>query len=219
MLAQKKRKLVKKVMKKNSMHPLTFEIIGLLIIGIAIISFFEYGLVGRGLAYIGYFLFGNWHIAIPFIFIVYALIIMIKQSFPPWNHRLLLGCAFVLSSLLLFSHLSLFQQLFEGKALVTNSILRESYRVLVEGGGITNRTSSLGGGIIGAILFASFHVLFDAAGAKIAGWLLLLIGIVLLTGKALVPYLIEVAPKLREMIVNRKKKEETSCFREKSKTY
>ncbi|WP_313956963.1 DNA translocase FtsK [Bacillus sp. FJAT-22090] len=188
------------------MHPLMFEIVGLLIIGLAIISFFEYGLVGRGLAYIGYFLFGNWHIAIPFMFIVYALIIMIKQSFPAWNHRLLLGCVFVLSSLLLFSHLALFEQLFEGKALVTNSVLRESYRVLVESGGITNRTSSLGGGIIGAILFASFHVLFDSAGAKIAGWLLLLIGLVLLTGKALVPYLIELAPKLQEIAINRKKK-------------
>ncbi|TQR12960.1 DNA translocase FtsK [Psychrobacillus soli] len=188
------------------MHPLMFEIIGLLIIGLAIISFFEYGLVGRGLAYMGYFLFGNWHIAIPFMFIVYALIIMIKQTYPAWNHRLLLGCGFVLSSLLLFSHLALFEQLFAGKGLMTNSVLRESYRVLVESGGITNRTSSLGGGIIGAILFASFHVLFDSAGAKIAGWLLLLIGIVLLTGKAIVPLIIEVAPKLREKLVNRKKK-------------
>lgn len=188
------------------MHPLMFEIIGLLIIGLAIISFFEYGLVGRGLAYLGYFLFGNWHIAIPFMFIVYALIIMMKQTFPAWNHRLLLGCGFVLSSLLLFSHLALFQQLFEGKGLMTNSVLRESYRVLVESGGITNQTSSLGGGILGAILFASFHVLFDSAGAKIAGWLLLLIGIVLLTGKALVPLMVEVAPKLRDKIVKIKKK-------------
>ena len=188
LLAQKKRKTVKKATaKKNQCIHLMFEIIGLLIIGIAIISFFEYGLVGRGLAYMGYFLFGNWHIAIPFIFIVYALIIMMKQTFPPWNHRLLLGSGFVLSSLLLFSHLALFQQLFEGKALMTNSVLRESYSVLVESGGITNKRSSLGGGIIGAILFASFHVLFDSAGAKIAGWLLLLIGIILLTGKALVP--------------------------------
>ena len=81
----------------------------------------------------------------------------------------------------------MFEQLFEGKALVTNSVLRESYRVLVDSGGITNRSSSLGGGIIGAMLFAAFHVLFDSAGAKIAGWLLLIIGIVLLTGKALVP--------------------------------
>ena len=76
------------------MHPLMYEIIGLIIIGFAIISFFEYGLVGRGLAYLGYFLFGNWHIAVPFMLIVFALIIMIKQSVPAWNHRLLLGLCF-----------------------------------------------------------------------------------------------------------------------------
>ena len=188
------------------MHPLLYEIIGLLIIGLSIISFFEYGLVGESLAYISYFLFGNWHIAVPFMLIVYALIIMIKQSVPAWNHRLLLGCAFVLSSLLLFSHIALFQQLFEGKALVTNSVLRESYRVLVESGGIIDRNSSLGGGMIGAIFFATFHVLFDSAGAKVAGWLMLFIGIVLLTGKALVPYLVESFPKLRESFLNRPKK-------------
>ncbi|MET0958829.1 MAG: DNA translocase FtsK [Psychrobacillus psychrotolerans] len=188
------------------MHPLLYEIIGLLIIGLSIISFFEYGLVGEFLAYISYFLFGNWHIAVPFMLIVYALIIMIKQSVPAWNHRLLLGCAFILGSLLLFSHIALFQQLFEGKALITNSVLRESYRVLVESGGITDRNTSLGGGIIGAILFASFHVLFASAGAKVAGWLMLFIGIVLLTGKALVPYLVETFPKLKESFLNRPKK-------------
>lgn len=192
------------------MHPLMFEIIGLLIIGLAIISFFEYGLVGRGLAYIGYFLFGNWHIAIPFMFIVYALIIMMKQTFPAWNHRLLLGSGFILSSLLLFSHIALFGQLFEGKGLMTNSVLRESYRVLVESGGIINQTSSLGGGILGAVLFASFHVLFDSSGAKIAGWLLLLIGIILWTGKALVPLMMEGAPKLRDKIADYKKKKKTT---------
>lgn len=188
------------------MHPLLYEIIGLLIIGLSIISFFEYGLVGEFLAYISYFLFGNWHIAVPFMLIVYALIIMIKQSVPAWNHRLLLGSVFVLGSLLLFSHIALFQQLFEGKGLVTNSVLRESYRVLVESGGITDRNSSLGGGMIGAILFASFHVLFDSSGAKVAGWLMLFIGIVLLTGKALVPYLVETFPKLKESYQNRPKK-------------
>ena len=206
----KKRKTAKKsgkkAAKKQSMHPLMYEIIGLIFIGIAIISFFEYGLVGRGLAFIGYFLFGNWHIAIPFIFIVVALIVMIKQTFPAWNHRLLMGSAFILGSLLLFSHLALFEQLFQGKALVTNSILRESYRVLVESGGIMDRSSSLGGGIIGAILFATFHVLFDSAGAKIAGWLLLFIGIVLVTGKALVPYLVEVTPNLKGLFKLKKKK-------------
>ncbi|SFQ16659.1 DNA translocase FtsK [Psychrobacillus psychrotolerans] len=204
-MARKKKRPTKKPSKKT-MHPLLYEIIGLLIIGLSIISFFEYGLVGEFLSYISYFLFGNWHIAVPFMLIVYALIIMIKQSVPAWNHRLLLGCAFVLGSLLLFSHIALFQQLFEGKALVTNSVLRESYRVLVESGGITNRNTSLGGGIIGAILFASFHVLFASAGAKVAGWLMLFIGIVLLTGKALVPYLVETFPKLKESFLNRPKK-------------
>ncbi len=195
-MPQKKKKKQTKKKSKKTLHPLMYEILGLLIIVIAIISFFEYGLVGRAFAYVGYFLFGNWHIAVPFLLIVYALIVMIKQTFPKWNHRFLLGCGFILGSLLLFSHLSLFEQLFQGKGLVTNSVLRESYRVLVESGGITNRTSSLGGGMIGAILFAAFHVLFDSAGTKVISWFMLCIGVVLLTGKALVPYLVDNYPQL-----------------------
>ncbi|WP_450088455.1 DNA translocase FtsK [Psychrobacillus glaciei] len=220
MAQKKKRKTLKRPTKKTnkqSMHPLMYEIVGLIVIGIAIISFFEYGLVGRGLAYIGYFFFGNWHIAIPFLLIVIALIVMIKQTFPSWNHRLLLGFAFLLSSLLLFSHLALFEQLFQGKALVTNSVLRESYRILVESGGIVDRRSSLGGGMIGAILFASFHVLFDSSGAKIAGWLLLLIGLVLITGKALVPYLVDLSPKIKDIIINRKKKKKPAISERKAR--
>ena len=48
----------------------------------------------------------------------------------------------------------------------------------------------------GAILFAMFYSLFDSAGATVAGVLLFLIGIVLLTGKAFVPYVAEYFPKL-----------------------
>ena len=93
---------------------------------------------------------------------------------------------------------------------MTNSVLRESYRVLVESGGIADRNSSLAVGLLGAMLFASFHVLFDSAGAKVAGWLLLFIGIVLLTGKALVPLLVETFPKLKEKVSKQTKKKETN---------
>src|SRR4051794_630575 len=104
-MAKKKKKKQSKKKSKKGLHPLMYEIIGLLIIVIAIISFFEYGLVGQAFAYIGYFLFGNWHIAIPLFLIGYALIVMINQSLPKWNNRLLLGGGFILGSLLLFSHL------------------------------------------------------------------------------------------------------------------
>ena len=79
---------------------------------------------------------------------------------------------------------------------MSNSALKETWKVLITNDGITSRSGALGGGMTGAILFAMFHSLFDSAGATVAGILLFLIGVVLLTGKALVPYVAEHFPKL-----------------------
>ncbi|NLY79622.1 MAG: hypothetical protein GX072_06950, partial [Lysinibacillus sp.] len=46
---------------KSGMHSLYFEIIGLILIGFAIISFFEYGFVGRMVQSASMFIFGNLH--------------------------------------------------------------------------------------------------------------------------------------------------------------
>ena len=54
--------------------------------------------------------------------------------------------------------------------------------------------------MLGAFLFAMFYSLFDSAGATVAGVLLLLIGLVLLTGKALVPIIAEKFPEMFESI-------------------
>ena len=46
-------------------------------------------------------------------------------------------------------------------------------------------------GMIGALLFSGLHVLFEASGAKVVAWVIFFIGLILVTGKALVPYLAE----------------------------
>ncbi len=51
---------------KKGLHPLAYEIIGLLLIAFAIIVFFEYGVVGRMIKTVSMFLFGNLHIIVPF---------------------------------------------------------------------------------------------------------------------------------------------------------
>ncbi|MEK4024276.1 DNA translocase FtsK [Sporosarcina sp. FSL W7-1283] len=183
---------------QSSTQPLWFEILGVVLIGIAIIMIFEYGVIGRGLAAFARFLLGNWHAALPFLIIMQALIFMIKRQVGGYKHRIVLGCLFILSSMLLFSHIHLFQTLYESKVLMSNSALKETWKVLVTSGGIFNQSGTLGGGMIGAVLFAMFHSLVDSAGATVAGILLLLIGIILLTGKALIPYLVEQTPLLME---------------------
>jgi len=208
-ISVKKKKVMTKKKSTTTKLPLIFEIIGLLLIGLGIITFFELGYVGFGLSSVARFFFGNWHIAVPFLCIVVALIMMIKQAIPGLNNRIVTGFLSILASMTIFSHLVLFEQLFQGGALVSDSVLRETWRILIESNGIVSREQSLGGGMIGAFLFATFHVLFDAGGATIAAWLLLIIGFILLSGIALVPYLVSQIPQWKnkwvEMRAQKKK--------------
>lgn len=186
--------------KQTGAHPLLYEVIGLIMIGIAVIIMFEFGVVGSALSSVARFLLGNWHMAVPLLLIVQALIFMIKRKLGGWKNRILIGSLFILASLVLFSHVYLFKELNDSRVLMSNSAIKETWKVLIVNDGITTRSGALGGGMIGAFIFAIFYSLFDSAGATVAGVLLLLIGIVLLTGKALVPYVAEGVPKLFESV-------------------
>lgn len=192
----KKKKSTAQKKKSSEMHPLIYEVMGLVMIGLAIIIIFELGVAGRGLSSLSRFIFGNWHVAIPLLLIVQALMFMIKQKVGGWRNRVVGGFLFILASFVLFSHVHLFKELYESRVLMSNSALKETWKVLITNDGITSRSGALGGGMTGAILFAMFYSLFDSAGAMVAGILLFLIGVVLLTGKALVPYVAEHFPKL-----------------------
>jgi DNA segregation ATPase FtsK/SpoIIIE, S-DNA-T family len=193
---KKKKKSTAQKKKAPGLQPLIYEVMGLVMIGLAIIIIFEFGIVGRGLSSLSRFIFGNWHVAIPLLLIVQALMFMIKQKVGGWRNRVVGGCLFILASFVLFSHVHLFKELYESRVLMTDSALKETWKVLITNDGITSRSGALGGGMTGAILFAMFYSLLDSAGATVAGILLFLIGVVLITGKAFVPYVVEHFPKL-----------------------
>lgn len=211
----KSKKAASKAKKDTPSHPLMYEIIGLVLIGFAIIIFFEYGIVGRLLQSLSLFLFGNWAIVVPFLLIVSALLLMVKRTVPNLKNRLIIGSLLITGGLTLFSHIALFEQLFEGNAIQSNSVLKETWRILITSGGIEDHSHALGGGMIGAVLFACFFALFDSAGAKIAGWLMVLIGIVLITGKALIPYLASKLPAIKKTILQMKEDSGDSISRRK----
>ena len=204
-MARKRRNNKKKNVRKkkqSGLHPLFYEVIGLAMIGLAIIIMFEFGPAGRVLSSGARFLLGNWHGAIPLLLIVQALVFMIIRKMGGWKNRIMGGCLFILASLVLFSHVYLFKELSETRVLMSDSALRETWKVLIINDGISTRSGALGGGMIGAFIFAMFYSLFDSAGAMVAGILLMMIGLVLLTGKALVPYIAEGFPKFYESSKN-----------------
>lgn len=181
----------------KELHPLAYEIIGLLLITFAVIEFFEFGIIGRWTYSIAVFFFGNLHFIVPVLCFLIAGMLMVRRRGVAFNNRIVSGVLLVGASLTIFSHSLLFEQMYAANSLISNSVLKETWRILISTEGIVNRSNALGGGMIGGLLFSLLHVLFDAAGAKIAATVIMAIGIILITGKAFVPLLIEKAPKIK----------------------
>ena len=81
------------------MHPLMYEILGLIFIALAVIMMFEYGMIGRVLQTIAMFLLGNLHFAVPFMLIFVALLLMIGRKKVSIYDRLILGMLLIVMSL------------------------------------------------------------------------------------------------------------------------
>ena len=198
---------------KKELNPLAYEIIGVVLIAFAVITFFELGMVGKVVYNISLFLLGNLHFFVPFLCILIAGMLMVRRRGVKLSNRIIVGLMLIVASFTVFSHSMLFEQLHRANLLLNDSVLRETWRILIPSEGVVNRNNSLGGGMIGALLFSMMHVLFGATGAKIAAVVLLIIGTILITGKALVPILIEKSPSIKinfsmltkEIILNTKK--------------
>lgn len=215
-VAQKKNKKREKGQTKaksksnKELHPLAYEIIGVVLIAFAVIAFFELGMVGLVVYNMSLFLLGNLHFFVPFLCILIAGMLMVRRRGVKLNNRIIVGLLLIACSFAVFSHSILFEQMHKANLLLSDSILRETWRILVPSEGVVNRHNSLGGGMVGALLFSMLHVLFDATGAKIAAVVLLIIGVILVTGKALVPLLVEKSPSININFKGRKRKKPTA---------
>ena len=91
----------------------------------------------------------------------------------------------ILASMLLLAHVKLFGLMTEKSMLSNSSVIEGTYSLFKQITSGNASTADLGGGMIGAVLFSLFHLLFDSAGTKIISFFLILIGMILITGKSL----------------------------------
>ena len=190
----KSKKQTKTKATPKSLHPLAYEIIGISLIAFAIIEFFEFGIVGSLLHSVSMFFFGNLHFVVPLIAIIISSMLMVKRHGVAFKQRIIYGVLFIVAALTIISHSMLMEELSKSKELLSDSVLKETWRILISTDGIANRSNALGGGFIGAFLFSMLHILLDSSGAKVVAVVFLIVGIILITGKALVPFLMEKAP-------------------------
>lgn len=180
---------------------LQFEIIGLILIGLSIIAIAQLGAFGQALSLVARFFMGEWQIVLLLSIFILGIYFMWKREIPYLFSRQLVGIYFIIGSFLLLSHVTLFTLLAEGGPFAKPSVILNTWELFWMEASGTSPSSDLGGGMMGAILFAVFHFLFAATGAKIAAFICIIVGFILLTGKTLGDIVGRVFQKLGVFIV------------------
>ncbi|MCY7646730.1 DNA translocase FtsK 4TM domain-containing protein, partial [Bacillus safensis] len=124
-----------------------------------------------------------------------------KKQIPDILTRRKAGLYCIIASILLLSHVKLFQHLSSAGVIGSQSVIRNTFELfLMDMKGETG-SPDLGGGMIGAVLFAASYFLFAQAGSQIMAIVLMLIGIVLITNRSLQEMVKKVTIPLSQFMV------------------
>ncbi|MGE1143994.1 DNA translocase FtsK [Bacillus pumilus] len=182
-MAKKRKRKTRK--KQNKQLKLKYELNGLVCIAIAIIAILQLGVVGQTFVYLFRFFAGEWFILCLIGLFLFGVTIFWKKQIPDMLTRRKAGLYCIIASILLLSHVKLFQHLSSAGAVGSQSVIRNTFELfLMDMKGETG-SPDLGGGMIGAVLFAASYFLFAQAGSQIMAIVLMLIGIVLITNRSL----------------------------------
>ncbi|MDQ0198620.1 DNA translocase FtsK [Neobacillus ginsengisoli] len=182
-MAKKKRRQAKK-RDTQLKRTVQFELSAIALLALTIISMAKLGAVGKATVLFFRFWMGEWYMLSLIGLLLLSIYLMWKREIPFFFHPRLIGCYCIISSILLLSHLTFFQLLTNGGKFKDPSVIRTTWEVfMMEVRGETS-TQDLGGGMIGAVLFALFHYLFADTGTKIIAVIFIIIGFILITGKS-----------------------------------
>ncbi|WP_078413172.1 DNA translocase FtsK [Priestia abyssalis] len=182
MAKQKKRSEAKKEEWKRI---LSFELTGLLLFAVSCIAMANLGVVGRSLALFFRLFTGEWYMVSLVALLIISVFIIFKLRGPKLVTRQLLGIYILFAAILLLSHVKLFENLSRDGAFAHPSVILNTWDLfLLEAKG-QSVPRDLGGGMIGAVLFAAFYYLFDSLGTQFFAFILMIIGLILLTGRSL----------------------------------
>ena len=200
--------------KKQPMPMIAYEVIGLVLLGIAMLMVFQLGVIGKMFYNMAEFIGGYMAFLIPLALVYVAVYVMVKRKWPKPRLKVASGAGFILIGILLICHLIWAA----GSILPITSAnaISETIRHTQMTGTIWTTYLATGGGIVGAFLYALLHVLFDTAGTWIVAIILMSIGAIILTGKAAAPFIAEKIPSARpaiDSLMNRFQRDEPKKLR------
>ncbi len=161
-----------------------YELSALVLLALAIISMAKLGAVGRAAVLFFRFWMGEWYMLSLIGLVFLSVYLMWKREIPFFFHIKLVGSYFIISAILLLSHVTLFHLLTNDGKFKDPSVISNTWELFMMELRGESSTTDLGGGMLGAILFALFNYLFAETGTKIIAFIFIIIGFILLTGKS-----------------------------------
>ncbi|MCM3713254.1 FtsK/SpoIIIE family DNA translocase [Halalkalibacter oceani] len=175
----------KKKRKTEWKSQLTFELIGLGLLVIAVVTLARLGTVGETFVRLFRFFLGEWFAVLAFGLLAISIYIMVKRQQPKLLTRRMSGAYVILLSMALFSHVGLFNQLAGQEGFQDRSVIRNTWNLFWMEMRGEIPPADLGGGMIGSLAFAMSHFLFAEAGTYFLCFVLFMIGLILITGRSL----------------------------------
>lgn len=156
------------------------ELLGLIIIVLSLIGLLESGWLGKNiLAFLFRFIAGSWDFVIPVLLIGMAVHMMFTRKPPRLTYRVL-GIVLIAVAVFTWDHLILYKQVTADGKFAEQSILRVTWDRLWLDHSQKVSTTGVGGGMLGAIVFAICNGLVGTIGTGIMIVFLFLVGIMFL---------------------------------------
>ncbi|WP_048602441.1 FtsK/SpoIIIE family DNA translocase [Rubeoparvulum massiliense] len=183
----------RKKAQQKGLDTLKYEIYGLLMLLIAMITLAHSGSVGQSLAFFSRMLVGNWDFIPSILLIILAVYVMVKRHWPQrWSMRWT-GALFIILSILLYNHHIFIQTIFAefGELPILHITWDQVWRQAMLAEPI-----EVGGGLIGGVCYAGLTYLLGTAGTVIFMLFLLISGFLLFTGRSFVDLLRRIKARL-----------------------
>ncbi|MGD6816108.1 DNA translocase FtsK [Metabacillus sp. 84] len=172
--------------KKASSKPVfKYELIGLGLTAAAVIAMAKLGAAGSSIVQFFRFFAGEWYILSLLALAAAGIYVFWYKKRPPYSSRRMIGAYLITAAVLLLTHVGLFENVLARGEAGSSSVIRNTWELYMME--IKGETASrdLGGGMIGALLFAASYFLFAAAGSKLIAAGMIVAGILLITDKSL----------------------------------
>ena len=134
----------------------TNEILGIVLILLAILGFGNFGLVGSLVKKFTIFMFGSWYVLLLGLFLLIGFFSLVKREKPNYFTARLVGLYSIIIALLVFSHVNYIST----NQLITKEILSKTFDNILASFSNYEIINNTGGGLIGCLISILFVLCF-----------------------------------------------------------